>query len=244
MPNRLPSADRREISDLPVAAFFGTVASPRTTGSRAVKIHFRFLTATFALLVLGAASTALAVDFIRVEEDWELVLGEPDTNSVGPQVVTTMSPNDNIGFAYFTMEVNHRSAPTWTPGGISIHRWSGEFRMGSFDRDDRTVMATNDETVTWTQALYVEAGRLHFKIMNGASTTWGPFGYSQLVKLDCSWGVLHINSYTPAVSMAHSGPAYAGNRVQTLKIKQIRYTLSDLTTFTDSTERVVHQLVE
>jgi hypothetical protein len=64
------------------------------------------------------------------------------------------------------------------------------------------------------------------------------------VKLDCSWGVPHINTYTPVVSMAYSGPAYAGNRVQSLKINQIRYTLSDATSFTDSTERIVHQLVE
>jgi hypothetical protein len=209
-----------------------------------VKTHPRCLSVTVALLVLSAGRVAWPADFVRIEEDWELVLGEPDTNSVGPQVVTTMSPNADLNWAYFTMEINHRSAPTWTPGGISIHRWSGEFRMGSFDRDDRTVMATNEETVTWTQALYYENGRLHFKIMNGASTTWGQFGYSQLVKLDCSWGVPHINGYSPAVSMAHSGPAYAGNRVQLLKIKEVRYTLSDATTFTDSTERIVHQLVE
>jgi hypothetical protein len=98
--------------------------------------------------------------------------------------------------------------------------------------------------VTWTQALYYENGRLHFKVCNGNSSTWGQFGYSQLVKLDCSWGVPHINTYTPVVSMAYSGPAYAGNRVQSLKINQIRYTLSDATSFTDSTERIVHQLVE
>jgi hypothetical protein len=197
-----------------------------------------------ALIALGTGSAAFSQNLIRVEEDWELVVGQPDTNSVGPQVVTTMSPNPDLNWAYFTMEMNHRSAPTWTPGGISIHRWSGEFRMGSFDRSDRTVMGTSEETVTWTQALYYENGRLHFKVCNGSSTTWGEFGYSQLVKLDCTWGVPHINTYTPVVSMAYSGPAYAGNRVQSLKIKEIRYTLSDATGFTDSTERIVHLLVE
>jgi hypothetical protein len=198
----------------------------------------------FAAALLLVASVATAQNLIRVEEDWELVVGEPDANSTGPQVVTTMSPNADIFGTFFTAEFNHRSAPTWTPGGISIHRWSGEFRMGSYDRADRTVMTTNTETVTWTQALYYDLGRLNFKVMNGNSDTWGTFGYTGTVKLDCSWGVPHINSYTPTVSTVNSGPAFAGNRVHSLKIKCIRKTFSNGTTTTDNTERIVHELVE
>jgi len=202
------------------------------------------LAAASAAMFFGRSEVATAADVIRVEEDWELILGEPDSNSVGPQVVTTMSPNNNLNGTFFTAEFNHRSAPTWTPGGISIHRWSGDWRMGSYDRADRAVMSTNNETVTWTQALYFESGRLNFKVYDGNSTTWGPFGYTGLVKLDCSWGVSHIDSYTPSVSVANSGPAYAGNRVHSLKILHIRYLLSDGTTITDNTERIVHLLVE
>src|SRR5262245_48907023 len=197
-----------------------------------------------AAALMGVASTGRADDIVRVEEDWELVLGNPDANSVGPQVVTTMSPRDGIDGTFFTMELNHRSAPTWTPGGISIHRWSGDWRMGSYDRSDRTVMATTSEMVKWTQALYFDNGRLNFKVYDGTSTTWGAFGYTGTVKLDCGWGVLHLNSYTPAVSVANSGPAYAGNRVHSLKLLQIRYSLADATVVTDNTERIVHLLVE
>jgi hypothetical protein len=205
----------------------------------------RYVSCLAAAVLFACVSTAQAQsNLVRVEEDWELVIGEPDANSVGPQVISTMSPNNDIYSTYFTAEFNHRSAPTWTPGGISIHRWSGEWRMGSYDRDDRSVMKTNSETVTWTQALYVDNGRLNFKLFNGVSDTWGPFGYTGLVKLDCSWGVTHLNSYTPAVSVAQSGPAYAGNRVHSLKIVRIRKTFSDGTTQTDNTERIVHQLVE
>jgi hypothetical protein len=195
-------------------------------------------------MLLGLGTVATATDVVRVEEDWELVLGLPDVNSCGPQVVTTMSPNADIYGTYFTLELNHRSAPTWTPGGISIHRWSGEFRMGSYDRADRTVMSTTNETVTWTQAMYFDNGRLNYKVSSGNSATWGQFGYSGTVKLDCGWGVSHLNSYSPVVSTVNSGPAFAGNRVQSLKILHIRYTLSDGTTVTDNTERVVHLLVE
>lgn len=199
------------------------------------------LLSVFVLALLHFLSgVAAAQNVVRVEEDWELVLGEPDANSIGPQVATTMSPNNNLSDTYFTLEMNHRTAPSWSPGGISIHRWSGDWRMGSFDRADRAVMTTNNETVTWTQALYVGGGKLTYQIIDGASTTWGPFGYSSLVKLDLGWGVAHINSYSPAVSVANSGPAFGGNRVQSLKIKQIRLTLDTGAVVTDSTERVVH----
>lgn len=193
------------------------------------------------LLPLGAAR---GQDIVRVEEDWELVVGDPDVNSCGPQVVTTMSPGWDISGTYFTMEINHRSAPYWQPGGISIHRWNGEWRMASFDRSDRTIMNTDGEVVSWTQALYFEDGKLTYKIYNGTSTTWGPFGYSGWVKLQCAWDDDHLNYYTPAVSVAESGAAYAGNRIHTLKIKQIRLTLENGQTLTDNTERIVQELIE
>lgn len=198
-----------------------------------------------AVVAIGlAAAPVTAQNVVRVEEEWELVLGEPDSNSVGPQIATTMSPFNNIHDTFFTFEVNHRSAPYWTPGGLTIHQWSGDWRIQSFDRADRSVMESSDETVTWTQILSVENGWLTFQIKNGASSTWGPFGYSNMFKLWTSWGVNSINSYTPEVSVSQSGVAYAGNRVRSLKIKQIKLTLSDGTTLTDTTTRTVHLLLD
>lgn len=193
------------------------------------------------LLCAGAAE---GQNVVRVDEDWYLEIGGPDANSVGPQILTTMSPNANLAGTYFTMEINHRSAPSWTPGGISIHRWTGETRSASFDRADRTVMNTENEVVTWTQALYHNSGRLYYQVYDGMSWTWGPFGYSSMLLLNTSWGQDNINSYTPAVSVAQSGAAYAGNRIKMLKIKAIRMTLSDGSVLTDNTERIVQQLVE
>jgi hypothetical protein len=197
-----------------------------------------------AIAFLGMARAASAQNIVQVEEDWELLLGEPDQNVCGPQIATTMSPFNNISDTFFTFEINHRSAPYWTAGGLTIHQWSGDWRIQSFDRADRSVMNTSDETVTWTQQLYVNSGQLTFQVKNGVSSTWGPFGYSNMFKLHQSWGVNNINSYTPDVSLSQSGVAYAGNRVKSLKIKEIRLTLDDGETLTDITERVAHQLVE
>jgi hypothetical protein len=217
------------------------IHTPCDAGPRQVARAASLLAILVSVLAAGAAC---GQNIVRVEEDWRLEMGEPDFNSVGPQVLTSMSPTADIYGTYFTLELNHRSAPTWSPGGISIHKWTGESRVASFERADRTVMITADEVVTWTQALYVESGRLNYKVFNGVSSTWGPFGFSNLLKLDSGWGATSINNYTPAVSVGQSGAAYAGNRVKLLKINCIRTTLSDDSVLTDNTERIIHQLIE
>jgi len=202
------------------------------------------LAAASAILSTSTAA-AIAQNIVRVEEDWELVLGAPDQLVCGPQVVTTMSPFGDLAGTYFTLEINHRSLPYWTPGGLSMHQWEGENRIQSYDRADRTVMNTTNEVVTWTQYMYIENGnRLVFEIQNGESTTWGPFGFSGLFKVKANWNQVHINDYSPAVSVAASGVPYAGNRVQSLTLKEVRATLSDGRVLTDSTPKVAHMLVE
>lgn len=192
---------------------------------------------------LGVCAPATAQSVVRVEEDWELVLGETDPVIVGPQVTTTMSPSGNLDGVYFTFEINHRSAPWWTPGGLTIHQWSGEARVQSFDRSDRSVMQTSGEIVCWTQILSVDGNNLTFQVKNGSSTTWGPFGYSNMFKLRACWSG-DLSGYSPDLSVAQSGAAFAGNRVQLLRIKEVRLTLSNGQTLTDSTPRIAHQLIE
>jgi hypothetical protein len=193
--------------------------------------------------LLGVTVPAAAQQVVRVEEDWELVLGEPDPVIVGPQVTTTMSPTGNLDGVYFTFEINYRSLPWWTPGGLTIHQWSGEARVQSFDRSDRSVMQTSGETVSWTQILSVDGTNLTFQVKNGSSTTWGPFGYSNMFKLRTAFSG-DLSGYSPDLSVAQSGAAFAGNRVQLLRIKEVRLTLSSGQTLTDSTPRIAHQLVE
>src|SRR5262245_51609068 len=155
-----------------------------------------------------------------------------------------MSPTSDIAGVHFTQEINHRSAPYWTPGGLTIHGWNGESREQSYDRADRTVMSTSNETVTWTQIMNLNGGLITFQVKNGSSTTWGPFGYSGMYKIHRWWNGSNLNGYTPAVSIAESGVVYAGNRVHTLKLKQVRLTLDDGTELVDDTERIAHQLIE
>jgi len=203
----------------------------------------RFTGGVFAAIFL-ASSVTRAQDVVHVEEDWELVVGDPDANTAGPQIICTMSPLADIGGTYFTFEVNHQSVPYWAPGGLTIHQWSGESLAQSMNRTDRSVMRSSNETVTWTQSLDVQGGTLTFQVKSGQSSTWGTFGRSNHFRIQTSSGVGNLNSYTPDVSSARSGVAFASNRVKSLKILRVRGTLSDGTTATDNTVRVVHELTD
>jgi hypothetical protein len=189
-----------------------------------------------------AASLTRAQDLVHVEEDWQLVVNQPDANTCGPQVACTMSPFADINGTYFTFEINHQSMPYWAPGGLTIHQWTGESLVQSMNRSNRGVMQTSDETVTWTQVLDVQGGTLTFQVKNGQSSTWNSFGNSNHFKLQSDSAPSNLNEYTPDVSAARSGAAFASNRVRSLKILCIRGTLSDGTTATDNTVRVVQEL--
>lgn len=217
-------------------------ASLRSTSSRWLQRSLsRFAFVGFCV----AAAAAGAQDLVHVEEDWELVVATPDQNSCGPQVVCAMSPFSDISSTYFTLEVNHRSFPYWTPGGLTLHQWNGDDSVQTMDRNDRGVMNTADEVVTWTSVLDVNNGMLTFQVKNGHSSTWNTFGNSNHFKLQSwDWGGSDLNNYSPDVSTSQSGVAYASNRVRSLKLLEIRGTLSDGTTATDNTPRVVYQLTE
>ena len=71
--------------------------------------------AMFAVsLVCGVPeSQAIEVPLLtmKIEEDWELVVIEPTTVSVGPQVSCVISPVNNIDSTYANLEVNYVTLP-------------------------------------------------------------------------------------------------------------------------------------
>jgi hypothetical protein len=196
---------------------------------------------TCFVLMAGMVGTAAAQNVVKVEEDWELVVSEPDVPSVGPQVTTSMSPYNSLNDTYFTFEINHKSVPAFESGGLHVHLWNGEERIATFSRLDQATMSTNNEVVTWTQSLEAANNKLKFEVKNGMSSTWLLFGYSGQVKVDRTWPPGHVNNYTPSVSVAQSGVGFASNRVTSLKLLRIRLYLSDGEVLHDNNVRVIFQ---
>ncbi len=183
---------------------------------------------------------AQSPDVVRVEEDWELVIGVPSPDADAPQVACLISPVGNVDAQYATFIVNHHDVPSFTAGGLQLQAWEGSNLVASKRHPDQAVLTTPGEVITWTQAMSRDTEGLTFDVINGVSTTWGPFGNDGTLKIIVPTALQNLNGYDPAVSVQHSGISYAANRVQSLVLKRVRTYSSTGLIAEDANPRVVH----
>ena len=196
------------------------------------------------LLVSGVFSTQLAasnpVRIVRVEEDWELKVLTPDTNSAGPQVTCILSPCGEVDCVYGTFELNHRSVPSYVPSGLHLQAWCGQEVVSVKSSHNTGLITTPGETVFWTQRMDLTEGVLFFEIVSGTSSTWGSFGGQGHLKTHVNSTVSDLNGYDPEVSAANSGVGYAANRVQHLILRRVRLVTDNGQVIEYNTPRNVH----
>ena len=188
------------------------------------------------VLVTAMASCAAAQassDVAKVEEDWELVLDEPSDGKNSPQLETVMSPFANANSIYGRLTWNYRELPDFQAGGLQMQAWNGSniVLKKSFNGNQ---LSTVGETITWTQRLESSSSQLSWRVVNGSSTTWGPFGGYQM-EIAGYTNITHLNAYSPNVSISNSGITYGANRVIRLRIKEIRKYRSDGTLISKDT---------
>ena len=200
--------------------------------------------ATWALVAFVAlplcAQTETPLNVMQVEEDWELVLLTPDSNTTAPQVVATMAPSQDFDSLYAAFEINHHSQPEFSPGGLQLQVWADEEPITAKNWNEDAAMYTSGETVTWTQSMHLTGHVLTFEITDGTSSTWGAFGGTGLLKASLNTSLENLNGYHPQVSVNNSGVGFASNRVARLVLKRVRLVLASGAVLEDSTERVVH----
>jgi len=179
---------------------------------------------------------------VRVEEFWELVVGLPDSTTSGPQITCTISPRANLDGRYSIFTLNHRSHPSFAPGGTQLQVWNGESTVEARNHPNTALLNTTGETIKWTMKMSLISGLLVFDVDDGDSTTWSNFGANGHLWASVSTNVSNLNGYNPAVSVANSGVNFASNRVQSLVLKKVRLVLASGEVLEDTTARVVHQL--
>jgi len=193
------------------------------------------------LMVLARGASADGVDIVKVEEDWELVVLEPDSPTVAPQVTCMMSPNGTESGLHMTFEVNHKSGAQFVQGGLTMQLWNDESWVSTKRSESNAAMSAVGETVTWTQSMRVFGDELIFKVKNGNSTTWGAFGGNSFYRLSSEWHGHNLNDYTPDSSVHLSGIGFASNRVQSLVLKRVRVYAVTGEVYEDATPRTVFQ---
>lgn len=184
-----------------------------------------FSTAVLLVLVAGgAAAQGENNDSIaRVEEDWELVIGDPDPSVAGPQITCVISPVGNADSLHAIFNLNHRTFDDFLAGGIQLQIWHCETPIADKNHPNSKLIANTGEHIKWTQEMSItDDGKLRFAVKNGTSQTWGSFGGQGYLTATVSTPLENLNAYSPAVSVKNSGVVFASNRVQSLVLKRIR----------------------
>ena len=196
-------------------------------------------TAATLVLTLGTAYQGSTVPD-RIEEDWQLVLGNPDTAANCPQLSTSMSPSGSDSVPVFLFKLNYRDRPHYAPGGLSAQVWQSKSFLSNSDQGTAQIN-TPQETITWTQKMTLAGGKLNYKVLSGMSTTWGAFGVNDTdLFVSTPSSLVDLSGYTPDKSVAMSGASFGPNRVTSMTLLQVRYYQGSTLLSTDTTARQVN----
>jgi hypothetical protein len=162
-------------------------------------------------------------DVYRVEEDWALVVGQPDSDSNGPQVTCTISPAD-MQTAYCAFDINYHTQPEYSAGGLQLHTWDPTDPVEIANSSHTGMLNYPGETITWTQTMAWSDNEITFRVLNGRSQTWGHFGGPNgLLVLSLPTSLANLDGYDPNVSLDNSGVSFASNLVDSLTLTAVRW---------------------
>lgn len=170
---------------------------------------------------LAGLAPAAAADVARVEEDWQLVVNQPDVNLNGPQVTCVISPL-TADVAYCAFDINYHTQPDYSAGGLQLHLWNPNQPIVTNNFPVSGMLGQANETVTWTQTMSLASGVLSFSVVNGQSATWGSFDNGSQ-PLQATTTATNLNSYDPNVSLTNSGVSFASNLVSSLTLTAVRW---------------------
>ncbi len=177
--------------------------------------------------ILATVNVGSASEIIKVEETWELSVGDPNVERNAPQVTMVMSPEADANGQYFALSLNFRSQPDYAPGGLQLSVFDDETAVSFAHAPIVNSLNAGAETIRWTQAMQIHEGTVTFNVVNGSSSSWGSFGGQGWLRQSIHTGKSNLNSYRPQVSLEESEIGYAGNRVASLTLVRIRWYASD-----------------
>lgn len=197
-----------------------------------------FLSTLLTVSVASALAGSTTADPDAVEEDWRLVVSDPDPLQEGPQITTCMSPLADDLAPFVAFDMNYREYPGYQSGGMQVQVWSSGQVLGNSSQGS-ALFNTPGETVTWTQRMALNAGAVNYDINNGQSTTWGQFGQSNKLSVSFPTTAVTLAGYDPAKSVRSSGVSWESNHVQSLTLVQVRYYANGQLIWTDTNPKSV-----
>lgn len=205
-------------------------------------VLFRIVVGAVVLLTMsGRAAADDWEHIVRVEEDWQIEMGVPDPAADAPQIIFAISPYSTLGSTHAVFELNHRTLPSYSAGGMQLQSWVNNMPYVYNNFPNSSVCMTDNEVINFTMRMSSGGGSITFEVINGTSTTWGSFGGQGYLKTSVSYPFNTLWGYSPQTSVDNSRIGYASFRVRKLVLKEVRYYSSSGLVHRDTTPRVAHE---
>jgi hypothetical protein len=176
-----------------------------------------------AILGLWSSNVAAAEPHVyMVEEDWELVVGEPKPAIHSPQLSFYLFPDAASPGVYFRLQLNHAARQDFAGGGFMVTAVVNEVAHDEAKSDFRTPLTYDGERLKWTSAMAVMNGELLYAIKDGLGSHWGSFGGPDYILRMPAGAVRSLDGYSPQESVKSLEIGFGSNRVKTLVLKKAR----------------------
>ncbi|TWU26652.1 hypothetical protein Pla52o_05050 [Novipirellula galeiformis] len=172
-------------------------------------------------LSLAANSYAEEVAISKIEEDWEMVLNEPDPARHSPQVTFFTTPTNDPN-RYFQLQFNHAVDADFSGGGFRVAAVENDQVLSSARSETRAALAADDDRVRWTSVLAAVEGGTLFAIKNGHSNQWGEFGGPEFLVRMNSDALSGLSQYHPQKSLDAVDIGLGANRVDSITLIEVR----------------------
>lgn len=189
------------------------------------KCLFAAFVIAMGLTTLCAPTSAYAATgpYIRVEQDWELVIATPDPTTTSPQIYIQMDPYPNSAKGGLFL-LNYQDSPSFVAGGLQLQLWNLDQNVALQSFRDGVQLNTVGETVTWTQFMALSNGTLSFGVSRLRSKTWGNNGASDNWSVSSPYTEISTftGNYQTTDTLSESGILFGASAVTSIKLLQVR----------------------
>ena len=125
------------------------------------------------LLMMRGTAAAEEPKVYMVEENWEMVLNEPDAKINSPQVAFFLHPDGGRDDVYFQLQMNYAAEDGYSSGGFRVGAFRNEVPLDEERSRVRETLKYDGDRIEWTSAMATFYGKLMFAIKDGHGAQWG-----------------------------------------------------------------------
>jgi hypothetical protein len=180
------------------------------------------LLAAIPVVTLSADKTPVVISTTttRIEQDWEIVVKDPDPSSFSPQVALWLKPDPQIDYGML-VTFNYQDTPAYAGGGIHIQAWDGETLLGA--KSYKTGFCPGKgEKIPVTAFVEVKAGKFSCGVSGGTSASFGDLSKAGLSVTGVPTTLTRLSAYQTQDSIDNTlflvGPA----RLSSINILAVR----------------------